>query len=297
MMDWGLRILPSSSSDTSSPQSSGRLAAVLAAAPVLLLAVVLTAVVGEIWVLGLGAAIGVVSALAAFAWLAQRQRAAEQLVDARVRERTTALERALAERSLLLREVYHRVKNNLQVVDSLISFQALRLDDVEARAVLDDIRHRVHALGLVHQQLMRSADLATFDIRPFAEELVANITEASGAEPRGLQIDIAAASLRVNPDFAVPLGLLITELLSDALHGYPEGQAGTIAIALESAPAGTIVLTVTHDGEADYRTILNSEEVGGRIIRALVQQLAGEIDVVRYEGKAMKVTMPRPQVG
>jgi hypothetical protein len=136
----------------------------------------------ELWIIGLARLISVLVALGALAWLTQRRRAGQQLLESRVRERTVALERALAERNLLLREVYHRVKNNLQIVNSLVSFQASRMTDAESRSGMDDLRHRVHAFGLVHQQLMNSTNLATFDIRPFLVELCDNLATSAGPD-------------------------------------------------------------------------------------------------------------------
>ena len=146
------------------------------------------------------------------------------------------------ERDLLLREVYHRVKNNLQLVDSLLGFQWARIGPGEARAALEDVRMRVNALGLVHQQLMQSPNITTLDLRTFLHTLAANLTTASGGGT-----EVVAASdpepLPVNLDFAVPLGLLVTELVSATL-GKVTG-AGRVEISLRTDAAGMLRLTVT----------------------------------------------------
>ena len=102
--------------------------------------------------------------------------AAKQTLELVVKERT----RALDQRNILLREVYHRVKNNLQVIDSLLLMQATRLENSQAASVLIGMRARIHALGLVHHQLMGSSDLKTFDIAPFLRQLLDNILNAHG---------------------------------------------------------------------------------------------------------------------
>ena len=225
------------------------------------------------------------------------------LVRAYAREATTErLEASLREKETLLREVYHRVKNNLQIVDSLVGFQASRLDDPQARDALADLRRRVHTLGLVHQQLMQSKDLATFDVRPFLDELCANVALSSGADERGIRVAVEAEPLRANLDFAVPLGLLVTELVTNALkHGFPDGHAGAVSVSLLTRPADTVVLAVADDGHAGGGHAGGGDPlqapggVGSRIAKALVAQLDGSMDVVQDKGTRVTVTMPHPE--
>ena len=125
---------------------------------------------------------------------AQVRRANSDLED-RVQARTAELmaanarlSQALNERDLLLREVYHRVKNNLQLIDGLVTLQARLLDDRDAKNALQGLRQRLYALGLVHQQLMSSSDLKTFDVAPFLKELSENIIEGIGAQDIELSV-------------------------------------------------------------------------------------------------------------
>lgn len=216
----------------------------------------------------------------------------------------TDLRRAIAEkdalireRNLLLREVYHRVKNNLQVVDSLLGIQGSRLADAEARSALDDLRRRVHALGLVHQQLMQSRDLATFDIRPFLEELCANLAAFSGAPDRGIAVSVAADSLSIDLDFAIPVGLLVTEFVANALkHGFPGRDKGSIAVALRVPAPDRVIVTVVDDGlGGDARLATTAGTVGWRITQALVSQLDATLEIDRRNGSAVTVSIPYPE--
>jgi PAS domain S-box-containing protein len=208
--------------------------------------------------------------------LLSAKRDLERVVD----ERTAALR----QRDLLLREVYHRVKNNLQIVDGLLTMQARQLEDPEAKRALMGLRGRIYALGLVHQQLMGSADLKTFDVAPFLRELSKNIVE--GGAGGGVTLSVEACPLRVGLDFAVPLGLLVTELVTNSLrHAFP-GGAGTVSVLLQPGAEGEVVLVVSDDGQPRMQSraagLLRSG-LGLRIIEGLVAQLGGRM-AVRHEG-------------
>ena len=211
---------------------------------------------------------------------------------------TERLETSLREKDTLLREVYHRVKNNLQVVDSLVSLQASRLKDSEARDALADIRRRVYALGLVHQQLMLSNDFTSFQVHPFLEELCSNIAVSSGADQRGIRVCVEADQIFTDLDFAVPLGLLVTELVTNSLkHGFCDGRSGTVSVSLLTGELDTVILRVVDDGSVQHsEAFQSSDSVGLRIARALVGQLEGRMDVVQDKGTLITVTMLRPEV-
>jgi PAS domain S-box-containing protein len=220
-----------------------------------------------------------------------RHRAQEALRQAKhdlelmVDERTAAL----AQRDLLLREVYHRVKNNLQVVDSLLRMQGQRLADPDAKAALETLRSRIYALGLVHHQLMGSKDLETFEIAPFLEELSAHLLEGAGGG--GVSLSVRAAPLRVGLDFAIPLGLLVTELVTHAFkHDLAESR-GAITVVLEEVGDGQLELCVADDiaGGADREV----DSMAARIIAGLVQQLRGSLER-RRDGLATVVRLPAP---
>jgi two-component sensor histidine kinase len=254
--------------------------------------------------------------------LARQEQTAEQLrlsearvqasnveLERRVAERTADLEtakqdlervladrtKALEQRDLLLREVYHRVKNNLQIVDGLLVMRATQLQDVQAKHALLDLRSRIYALGLVHHQLMGSDDLKTFDVRPFLNELSANLLD--GATERGIEIVIDAFSLPVGLDFAVPFGLIVTELVTNAIkHAFPD-RAGRISVQLQPDQNGGLLLVVRDDGigqpEASAAAA-PSTGLGMTIVKSLVSQLEGTIVVYHDAGTGIEMHFPLP---
>ena len=213
--------------------------------------------------------------------------AAKQDLEAVVEERTETL----AQRDLLLREVYHRVKNNLQIIDSLMVMQAQSLSDPAARAGLDDMRRRVYALGLVHHQLMGSDDLQTFDVAPFLQELSRHLVDGFGA--RGVSISMHATPLKVGLDFAIPLGLLVTELVTNSMKHAFDGDPGSIHVALEKAEGNQVLLQVSDDGDG-YDPATSGNSLGMFIIQGLVRQLKGEVAVHSDRGTRTVVRLPAP---
>ena len=178
---------------------------------------------------------------------------ARDALEQRVEERTADLTGMIAQRDLLMREVHHRVKNNFQVVNSLINFQATNSHSAETHEALQSLHRRVYALGLVHQQMMQSSNLSTFDIRAFLDDLCANLATWADADKRGIRVATAADALQTNPDFAGPLGLLLTDLVSNAFARFPPGQTGAIDVSLRLRDDDALVLTVKDNGAAASR--------------------------------------------
>jgi PAS domain S-box-containing protein len=202
---------------------------------------------------------------------------------------------ALAQRDVLLREVYHRVKNNLQVVDGLLVMQARQLTDPAGKTALLGLRSRVHALGLVHHQLMHSKNLKTFDIAPFLTELSSNLL--SGGAGDGIALSVHAIPLEVGLDFAIPLGLLVAELVTNSLkHAFPQGK-GTITVSLDRAEDGSVALVVSDNGRG--RSVGDGAHgsisgIGTSIINGLVNQLQGTTIMGNEQGARTEIRVAAP---
>ncbi len=248
--------------------------------------------------------------------IAEKERACALLEDseARIRAINIDLEKRIAEktaeltasnrklatslehRDTLIREVYHRVKNNLQTIDALIAVQSRRLTDDTAKKGLHDLRQRVYALGLVHQQLMDSNDLKTFDIAPFLENLTHNLVEA-GFQP-GVKMTVQSIPLAVGFDFAIPLGLLVTELVTNSLkHAFPDG-VGQIKVVLERNDDQKLTLIVADNGKGQTRAESfpygTSPGRGINIITGLVNQLKGSLSVSSENGTHIEIYLAAP---
>ena len=191
----------------------------------------------------------------------------------------TALQEAFKEKETLLKEVYHRVKNNLQVVQSLLSLQRRSVPDLVARAALDDSIQRVRAMALVHEKLYQSGNLSAVDLREYTSDLLKQISEATGAIQRNIVFRAEVEALEVGLDAAIPFGLLVTELMSNAMkHAFASGQAGEVLVTLESGEEGWR-LSVADDGAGlpPGFDLAQTHSMGLKLASNLARQIGGSL--------------------
>ena len=206
-----------------------------------------------------------------------------------LKERT----RELREKEVLLKEVHHRVKNNLQVISSLVGLQADGSDDRTVREVLQDVAYRVRSMALVHEKLYQSADLARIDFAEYARSLLGYLWRAHGAAAAsiGLELDLEPVSLPV--DVAVPCGLILNELAGNALkHAFRGRAGGKVTVALTGLAEGRITLSVSDDGVGlpagfDWR---QTRSLGLRRVQMLAGQLDATVEVGSEEGTRFTIT-------
>ncbi|HEY0330159.1 MAG TPA: histidine kinase dimerization/phosphoacceptor domain -containing protein [Rhodopseudomonas sp.] len=218
----------------------------------------------------------------------------QDVLEARVASRTVDLTAAVKQRDLLLRELHHRVKNKMQIVDALLATQARHSRNAELRQTLNDLRSRIYVLALAHQQLMQS-DFDAFDVAPFLQELTNNIM-ANGVDPSA-ELRLDSIALMVSIDFAAPLGLLVTELIIDCLeHSRPPGS-GRIALTLRRE-ADAVVLAIADNRSArrtDSGADVDKAALRTRVLKGLVRQLDATLSIRDIGGWCAEVTFARPK--
>jgi two-component sensor histidine kinase len=211
---------------------------------------------------------------------------ANAALEVRVEERTAALSHALAEKDVLLREVHHRVKNNLQIVTSLLAMKARGSDDPALRGAFDDTLRRVLAMSLVHEMLYQHEDSSDIDFGAYLERLTRATAESFGVADR-IALRVVAATGRVSLTQAVPLGLVAAEALANACkHGFPEGRRGRVAVTFHAPEAGRPgVLEVRDDGVGPGAPGPGSPRPGAgrgaglRLGHAIARQVGGSLTV------------------
>jgi two-component sensor histidine kinase/HAMP domain-containing protein len=199
---------------------------------------------------------------------------------------------SLAEKETLLQEIHHRVKNNMQVITSLFKLQAGAVDDDRVRKTLQESQNRVYAMSMVHEILYSSDNPASIDLQLYLERLAEGLLLAYDGASNRITLSIKTDGVQLDLDKATPLGLVINELLSNAMkHAFPDDRHGEIRVAV-SRRDGQIILTVADNGVgfAEERHWLQPETLGLQIVRILIEnQLDGRIDRVPGDGTCFDI--------
>jgi len=206
-----------------------------------------------------------------------------------------ALRASLREKEILLQEVHHRVKNNLQVIKSLLRLQAYTVMDPVLHELFRDSQNRVHAMALVHEQLYQAQDLAHIDFVTYLRDLAASVLRSY--EVRSDQIALAIEiddAVALDIDTAIPLGLILTELVSNSVkHAFRDGRAGTITIGLHY-DAEALVLAVGDNGIGLPKTLdlQTTGSLGLQLVGDLTDQLGGTVSIDRPAGASFQIRIP-----
>ena len=208
------------------------------------------------------------------------------------------LRRSLAEKELLLREVHHRVKNNLQVISSLLALQADCIDDPEAQAVYADSQARIRSMALIHQQLYGTTTLDRIDFGVYLKQLAGSLFSFHGGQPAPVTIETTVDNLPLGIDTALTCGLIINELVTNAIkHAFAPDEPGVIKVGF-TTENDLFVLTVEDNGTGmnDGGDELASDSLGMSLVEALVQQLHGTMTVTCPAGTMFHIQFAEEQV-
>ena len=211
---------------------------------------------------------------------------AQQEIFERKRAEAT-VKASLQEKEVLLKEIHHRVKNNLQVISSLLSLQANHIVDHKVLAALEDSQHRVRSMALIHQKLYQSTNLAQIDFGDYIRELAGYLFRAQSGHTRNISLNIQTDNVNLDLDMAVPGGLILNELISNCLkHAFPDGQGGEITVTCRAIEGGQIILTVGDDGVglSAGLALENPGTLGLDLVKSLTEQLGGSLQVDTTQG-------------
>ena len=215
-----------------------------------------------------------------------------------VRDVTALAQAAEAQRSaVLLKEIHHRVKNNLQVISSLLALQATAAPDARTRALLGESRDRVRTMALIHEKLYQAGDERGMSFASYVRDLAAHLRSSYAGRSEEVKVEFALEEVSLPMDLSVPCGLMINELLSNALkYAFPDKRAGTITISLGRGEDATLVLSVRDDGigfpaGVDLR---DPATLGLRIVNILAAQIGGTLALGPGPGASFTLTFPSP---
>lgn len=200
---------------------------------------------------------------------------------------------ALREKEVLLKEIHHRVKNNLQIVSSLLRLQSRSLKAPETVAAFEESCARVQSMALVHEKLYQSNSLSDLDFATYAESLTDSLLRSFGTDPQIVRVRLDMERVRLDIHQAIPCALLLNELVSNALkYAFPDGRQGEIRIRLRSEAEGAICLMVGDNGVGLPPALdpLNSETLGLQLVSTLVAQLRARLEIRRVHGTGYALT-------
>jgi PAS domain S-box-containing protein len=204
-----------------------------------------------------------------------------------------ALQELLREKESLLKEVHHRVKNNLQVISSLVRLQSYRVENPIAQAALRDMQNRIGSMALLHETLYQSGNFARVDLAAYLRAVCSQMFHSLAADPASIQLRLDVASVDLDVHQAVPCGLLINELVSNCLkHAFPDGRAGEVRVEVQWVDGGPALrLRVADNGVGlpanfDLRQL---RTLGLQLVSDLVGQIGGRLDIGRGPGAVFEV--------
>lgn len=199
---------------------------------------------------------------------------------------------ALDEKEMLIREIHHRVKNNLTVVQNLLRLQSSRIHDPESRAYFDESQNRVRSISLIYERLYRAVDISRMDSGEYIHSLTREIFEGYNVHPDQIKLNVEVSDVRLDINTLIPIGLIINELISNALkYAFPDSREGKLTLSLSRGADDIFDLRVTDNGigiPAQF-DIEKSNSFGMRIVAALVRQLDGSLEIKSEKGTEFRI--------
>jgi two-component sensor histidine kinase len=199
---------------------------------------------------------------------------------------------ALAEKEALLKEIHHRVKNNLQVVVSLLHLQSEHVKDRTAHGVFLDSENRVKSMALMHENLYRSKDLSSIHVSDYIQTLARDLTRSYSLTSSGVELAVHVEDLVLGMDSAIHCGLLVNELVSNALkHAFPGNRPGSVTVDLREVEDGRYSLIVRDDGVGLPRTFdsRRSDTLGLQLVHTLAEHLDGTVAIRSGPGTEFEI--------
>ncbi|MGB9844258.1 sensor histidine kinase [Methanothermobacter tenebrarum] len=214
-----------------------------------------------------------------------------------IKEAQKELEKAIEEKDLLLKEIHHRVKNNLMIISSLLSLQARYLKGKEAFEIFKESENRARSMALIHEKLYRSSNFKEIDMMEYLQTLARGIFTSYA--PTGVELNLDIDRIKMDVELAIPVGLIVNELITNSCkHAFPEGGKGEVNLKLKSLD-DKILLEVSDNGvgfpeDLDWQ---NTESLGLQLVKSLADQINAEVQMISDNGTTFRLTIPEVSMG
>lgn len=207
-------------------------------------------------------------------------------------EMENELKKALEDKDVLMKEIHHRVKNNLMIMSSLLNLQSQYIEDEKTLTVFQDSQNRAKTMAMIHQKLYQSTDLKNIDFGDYIRNLTTELYQSMVMVFDNIKLEFNVEDIKVDLNMVVPLGLIVNELVTNSIkHAFPGDKYGTITLELYRKDKN-IVLKVSDDGvglpkNLDYK---NADSLGLKLVNTLIRQINGELTVDKGQGAAFTLT-------
>lgn len=221
--------------------------------------------------------------------------AGREAVARRTLEATTAaLEVAVAERELLVKEVHHRVRNSLSLTGGVLSLQARQFKDEAVREAFENTQRRLNSIAMVHEALYRGNDLAEVELAEYLRRLISEVAHANGAGERGIVVELDAEPIMLTPEKATPVGLIVSEVLTNAFkHAFAPDKGGRVSLRVLSLPADEVEVLISDNGRGFDPDAPQQRGLGAQLIRILAEQLGARSSSISDRGATFRMVFPR----
>ncbi|EKF84857.1 PAS domain S-box protein [Methanobacterium formicicum] len=214
-----------------------------------------------------------------------------------IKETQIKLEQALQDKEMLMKEIYHRVKNNLMVISSLLNLQSRYIKDEEARAIFKESQERAQSMAMIHERLYRSADLKHINFGDYIRKLANDLFRTYVADPSRIKLELDVEDVMIDINIAIPLGLMVNELISNSIkHAFPGESNGKIRVKFNEND-NQCVLEVSDNGVGfppDFKPE-KADSLGLQLVNSLTQQIGGELELERDQGTDFRITFQQPE--
>ncbi len=200
---------------------------------------------------------------------------------------------SLKEKDALLKEIHHRVKNNLQIISSILSLQEAQVSDLASREVLADSRNRIKSMALIHERLYGSGDLSSIDFAEYVRNLIGHLSQSYGSDSGRIAVKTDVDGISLNIDVAIPLGLIVNELVTNSFkHAFPGNATGEIFVKLHRESDGKYLLVVGDDGTGMPTgfDLDSTSSLGLQLVHALAQQIDSQVTMVPGKGTVFRIS-------
>jgi two-component sensor histidine kinase len=245
---------------------------------------------GLYWSTGITALVLV--ALSWLTWIGVRLSRQTEKTQGQLQQANENLSRALNDKVMLLQEIHHRVKNNLQVTSSLLQMQARRFADPAVKTAFQETQDRLRSIGLIHDLLYRRDTGGAIDLQDYLARLIGELSATYGATARGITVDLDAEPITVDLDRGAPLALTVTEAISNAFkHAFGPGQGGRILVSAKRLDS-QIEITIRDTGKGVSGEPDSGSSLGMKLIRSFTQQLGGHFSLEADGGTVFRLVVP-----